>query len=300
MRHEFFIGVDGGATKTILRLEDAQGRLIGETTGGPTNITRRSAQAVWDEIYAALNPLLAQANLSLFSNNFAFHIGLGLAGCEVPQSYQAFLSIDHPFKTLKLVSDAKVACIGAHGGSDGAIISMGTGVVGFKSCVGLEHKVSGWGFPHDDQGGGAWLGLQAISQTLQCLDQRRPFHALAQAIMQHFAEDRYALVTFANRATSADFGQIAPLVVQLSQAHVPEAIELMVASAQAIDEVYAALLQGHHQPLPCVLYGGLSAAIQPWLGKPLTAQLCDSQASAEVGALMMIKQWVRNCAQQVL
>ena len=63
-------------------------------------------------------------------------------------------------------------------------------------------KVGGWGFPHDDEGGGAWLGLHAVKITLKWLDRRLPESGLARAIYAYFAEDQQQLVTWANQANS--------------------------------------------------------------------------------------------------
>ncbi len=44
------------------------------------------------------------------------------------------------------MTDAHAACIGAHNGADGAIIIIGTGVVGYQTQNGEGVQVGGWGF----------------------------------------------------------------------------------------------------------------------------------------------------------
>ena len=46
------------------------------------------------------------------------------------------------------------------------------GTVAFQIEGDKEYKVGGWGFPHGDEGSGAWLGLEAVRLTLHWLDGR--------------------------------------------------------------------------------------------------------------------------------
>ncbi len=198
MTQSFFIGVDGGATKCIVRVEDEAGRLLGRETSGPANIRLSVSQAL-QSIYTALEKILSPLTMALGDKRFCFHAGMGIAGCEIPAAYQAFLNQPHPFATLIVSSDAHTACLGAHGGNDGAIIIVGTGVVGFQVESQQTMKVGGWGFPHDDEGGGAWLGLHAVRMTLQWLDKRLPVSGIAKAIYHYFDEDQNRLVSRFNQ-----------------------------------------------------------------------------------------------------
>jgi glucosamine kinase len=152
----FYVGVDGGATKTAVRVEDANGKLLGQVIGGPANI-RISVDQAWLSINEALHRILHPVGVSFTHGGYQFHAGIGLAGYEIAEARDSFEKYTHGFNKLVLTSDAHIACLGAHNNNDGAIIIAGTGVVGFQMQAGETHKVSGWGFPHDDQGGGAWL-----------------------------------------------------------------------------------------------------------------------------------------------
>jgi glucosamine kinase len=50
------------------------------------------------------------------------------------------------------------------------LIAIGTGTVGYQIEGDKECKVGGWGFPHGDEGSGAWLGMEAVRMTLHWLD----------------------------------------------------------------------------------------------------------------------------------
>lgn len=285
----FFVGVDGGATKTTVRLEDESGQLLGKASSGPANI-QISTQHAWESIYAALEQVLSP--LHLFDHS-QLKVGMGLAGCEVEEAYQAFLQHPYAFQHLVVSSDAHIACLGAHKAEDGAILIIGTGVVGFQIQADSINKVSGWGFPHDDEGGGAWLGLQAVKLTLQYLDGRIKKSGVAQAVYDYFNQDQQALVVWANQASSREFAQLAPLIIKQAQELDITAIELLRLAADAIERISVALLHAqkeHSSLLPLSLSGGLSNFIQPFLTESLRLRLRPCQMPPESGAIILVKQ----------
>lgn len=295
MAQDIFIGVDGGATKSKVRAEDSAGNLLGQGLDGPSNI-RLSVDATWQAIYQAIEEALKPANISLNDReNFRFHVGMGLAGCEVKEAYQDFISRPHPFTTFKVVSDAHAACLGAHKGRDGSIIVVGTGVVGFQVEEGKATKVSGWGFPHDDLGGGAWLGLEAVRLTFQWLDHRTEKSPLVEDVFDFFNKDLEHFVAWANRANSSEFARLAPLVINHSQQEEVAAVRLMKKAAHAIDRVGVALGKmqiDKEKSLPCSLFGGIAPFIEPWLAEDLREHLVPREADANVGALLLVREQV--------
>lgn len=291
---EIFVGVDGGGTKSFVQVMDAKGNLLGEAMGGPGNI-RLSVEQTWFAINHALEKILSAKQISLSDPDYCFHAGMGLAGCETKEAYAKFLQTPHPFTTLKVVSDAHIACLGAHQG-DGAIIIVGTGVVGYQIQAGINSRASGWGFPHDDEGGGAWLGLEAVRLTLKWLDQRSEGSILLQGIYDYFSQDMNKLVSWANKATSTDFAELAPLIIQYSKQNDRWAVNLLQRAANAIHEVANSLVkqQINSSVLPCCLMGGIAPFLVPYLPDDLTQRLVPPKTSACQGALVMIKEVVNK------
>jgi len=292
---DIFIGIDGGGSKSKVRIEDFDGNLLGQAVGGPANI-RLSVEETWRSIYAALEEVLQPQGISLEDKNNRFHVGLGLAGCEVPEAVQAFLKLPHSFTTIQLDTDAHIACLGAHDGAEGAIIAVGTGVVGYQIEAGQGTRVSGWGFPHDDEGGGAWLGLEAARLTFQWLDHRTEKSPLVEDIFSFFNQDVEQFVTWANRANSTEFARLAPIVINHSQQEEMAAVRLMKKAAHAIDRVDHALtkMRKQEKPLPCCLLGGIAPFIEPWLSEELRATFVARAGDANAGAILMIRERVKK------
>jgi glucosamine kinase len=288
----FFIGVDGGASKCTVRVEDEAGNLLGQAVSGPANI-RISVPLAWQSIQNALESVLKPLGVSLHDPDNKFHAGVGIAGCELALAYQAFTRFPHKFHTLVVTTDAHAACLGAHNGQDGTLIIAGTGVAGYQIENGQSVKVSGWGFPHDDIGSGAWLGLEAARVAMQWQDGRTPSSGLAKAVMAHFDHNFDRFVNWANQANSTAFAELAPLVIQVSKAGDAAATQLLRNAARALDAVASALhakqLDKSHT-LPCALAGGIAPFIQPFLGDSLRSRLTPCQLPPEAGAILFIRQ----------
>ncbi|MEO8402632.1 MAG: BadF/BadG/BcrA/BcrD ATPase family protein [Gammaproteobacteria bacterium] len=294
MAEDIFIGIDGGATKCKVRVENSNGDLIGQAIGGPANI-RLSVDKSWEAIYHTLSEALKSTAIRLNDKAYRFHIGLGLAGCEVAEAVDEFLSHPHTFTTIQLTSDAHVACAGAHQGRDGSIIIVGTGVIGYQIQKGKGTRVGGWGFPHDDEGSGAWLGLEASRLTFQWLDHRAEKSPLVEDVFAFFNHDVERFTTWANRANSSEFARLAPLVINHSQQEELAAVRLMKKAAHAIDRVSTALFKmqlTHEKRLPCSLFGGIAPFIEPWLAEELRVSLVPRQGDANIGAILMIRELV--------
>lgn len=291
---DIYVGVDGGATNCKIRIETAAGELIGNGIGSSANI-RFSVDKSWESIYHALEDALKPSHIRLEDKNYHFHVGMGLAGCEITEAVDDFLSRPHPFKSIQVTSDAHAACVGAHKGKDGIIIIVGTGVVGYQIQEGKTARVGGWGFPHDDEGSGAWLGLEAARQTFQWLDHRIEKSPLVEDVFAFFGNNMERFTLWANQANSSEFARLAPLVINHSQQEEVAAVRLMKKAAHAVDRVAHALFKmqaSHENPLPCSLFGGIAPFIEPWLSDELRTLLVPRQADANVGAILMIRETV--------
>lgn len=289
MTHSLYIGVDGGATKCIVRVEDEKGQLLGRETSGPANI-RLSVTQAFDSVHSALNRILARLDIRPNDPAYRLHAGMGLAGCEVLSAYQAFLALPHRFDTLVLASDAHAACLGAHGGKDGAIIIIGTGAVGFRVEDKRVTKVSGWGFPHDDEGGGAFLGLQAVRHTLQVLDGRLAPSLLSGRLFARFEGNMETFVEWMNQANSTAFAELAPLVIESGKAGDTAAQDLMQQAGSAIDRIASALYVAHPDAAkPIALVGGLAPFVEPYLSQSLRTRLLPCKLTPDAGAIFLVR-----------
>jgi glucosamine kinase len=289
---DVFIGIDGGGTKTKAIAEDINGIVLGRAKGGPANI-RLSVEKAWHSILTTSQKALDESKIKLNNKKIRFHACFALAGTEIPQACQNFLKKKHPFTTIMLVSDAYAAAIGAHEGKDGAIIIIGTGVAGYSVIDQKGHQINGWGFPHADEGGGAYLGLKAIRLSLKWLDGRGKKTALLARIFQHFNNDLSKLIIWANRANSTDFASIAPFVIDYVKKKDKTAIYLIRQAAEEINLLATALTKDKPK-IKIALFGGIAPFVKPWLSKSLRAKIMLRKHGATDAAVYLIRKKVKK------
>jgi glucosamine kinase len=128
------LGVDGGATLCRARLQAMSGELLGEGMAGPANI-RLGLQQSFSSVLEATTECLRQAGLA--PGDLARIVAcLALAGASEPGALAQAQQHGHPFCKAMITTDARAACIGAHGGRDGGVLVVGTGTVGWAELAG--------------------------------------------------------------------------------------------------------------------------------------------------------------------
>lgn len=216
----YILAVDGGGTKTRAALAPWDGARVVEAVGGPCNLYQDPVGGL-AEIRALWQRLCAEAGLEPASAAAATVVSAGLAGTSAPGSGELFRAELGDFKARHLSSDGYVALIGAVEGRPGALLAIGTGVVGFRLHASGEHRqLGGWGFPIGDRGGGAWLGLRALGDWLERLD---GYGADAESALWPLLESRLgsapsAILAWLKGARPAEFASLAPLVVETAAA----------------------------------------------------------------------------------
>ncbi len=292
----YFVGIDGGGTSCRARIKDAQGNFVGEAKTGSANIML-GAEIALASIIESISLAADQGGLS--QHDFSsMHVGLALAGAEHKASWQAFMSLSHPFASMTLNTDAYGACLGAHNGKDGAIMIAGTGSCGIY-LKGLEqHVVGGREFPISDQGSGAMMGLRLIQQVLLAQDGIRANTPLAQHVMQHFENDVDNVVAWSKQALPRDYGQFSPEIFQYAQQGDELAIEMLKQTASDI-EMFLVALNKCGATRICLM-GSIAERILHWLSPPVQQWIVTPQFDAIEGALMFAGKPKHNLYSQMV
>jgi glucosamine kinase len=280
-----YLGIDGGGTRCRARIEDENGRLLGEASSGPAT-TRIGVEKAWRSIMESTEAAAAQA--SLVREDFArMHAGIGLAGLGRRGAEGALNRIAHPFASIVFVSDGMAACLGAHSGADGAIVVAGTGSVGVGLIGGREIRLAGYGFPVSDEGSGADIGLQVVRLALRAADRRGEMTPLLSEVLEAFDHDPYQAVAWSEEARAGDYAALAPVVMRHANQGDPVGRRIVERAADAIGDLLDLFLARGIERLSLV--GGLSDAIAPWLTPDLRARLKRPDADAAAGALLVAR-----------
>lgn len=280
-----YLGIDGGGTRCRARIEDESGRLLGEASSGPAT-TRIGVEKAWRSIMEATEAAAAQAGLS--REDFAgMHAAAGLAGLGRRGAEAALGMIAHPFASIVFISDGMAACLGAHSGTDGAIVVAGTGSVGVGLIGGREIRIAGYGFPVSDEGSGADMGLQVVRLALRAADRRFELTPLLSEVLRAFDCDPYQAVAWSEEARAADYAAFAPIVMRHASQGDPVGRRIVERTADAIGDLLDLFLAKGIERLSLV--GGLAEPITPWLTPDLRARLKRPDADAAAGALLVAR-----------
>ena len=280
-----FVGVDGGGTGCRARLENAEGCLLGTGIAGPAAL-RIGIDSAFAEVEKACRAALEEARLGPNSLS-SVHAGIGLAGVGRKGALEQLTLRPHPFRSVVYAHDATIACIGAHGDRDGAIVIVGTGSIGFAIVGAREFRVGGYGFPISDEGSGADLGLHAIRLALRAHDERAVGTSLTREVMTRFHNDPFEVVAWTEHATATDYATFAPLVMRHADAGDPIARRIVRDAAEQIDELARRLSECG--ALPIALLGGLASSMQPWLAPDVQRRLVPIEGDAVDGALHLAR-----------
>ncbi|WP_175405066.1 BadF/BadG/BcrA/BcrD ATPase family protein [Salinimonas lutimaris] len=284
----YYLGVDGGGTKCKARLEDAHGRLIGEALAGPCNPAQDENTARLS-VLQAVTTIISQAGLSetIFASTTAC---LGMAGVNIPRYYTLAQHWQLPFANTKITTDLHIACRGAHNGQHGAILITGTGSSAFVENPPNHASFGGHGFPLGDKSGGAWLGWKALSLTLETLDGVHPPNAIAESICHslglHTASD---IVGAALHYRPADYGRLAPLIIELCEGNCPQAVAVAREGADYLTMIIKQLQR--YKPARIAHIGGLASFWQTWLPDSVSTLLTPASDSPESGAVALARHY---------
>jgi glucosamine kinase len=280
---QIFLGIDGGGSHCRARIRDQAGNLLGQASGGASNIYQDFDGTI-ATIIATAKSAAAQAGEAVE----ALHAGLGIAGIVTSVGIDKLSQIHLPFRSVTVNNDAHAACIGAFCGGDGGIVITGTGSVGYAIIGGQPQIVGGWGFQIGDHGSGAWLGHHAVRRAALAMDGLIEPTELIKTIWRLLGGTRMELSHWSEQAKPVDYAELAPYVFDSASNGDVVGTSVVVEGAAAISSICHALLARGAKRL-CLL-GGLSSVYPNYLDADIKAFLVAPQADAMDGAIMMARQ----------
>ena len=189
------------------------------------------------------------------------------------------------FGKVSAENDAVTACLGAHGGADGAIIIAGTGSAAMARVNGKSTVLGGRGFIVGDDGSAARIGLDAVRAAAKASDGLGPSSPLTDVVLGRLGGDVVALVAWAANAKPGDYGALAPLTI--AEAHEGDKIALSIVE-NAVDAI-SVLLKSIRAvgAAKVALVGGLGPALRPFFDPKLSESLLDPRFDACEGAILL-------------
>ena len=276
-----FAGVDGGATHTRLRLADAEGNTLAEARGGRSSLTLGVEPAV-----RIVSDLLANASRRAgLPLELRPRIACGLAGHRNLARAQAFATQMWEHGDVEVVSDGYAALLGAHEGRPGSLVVAGTGSIGMRlDAQGATSQIGGWGFPIGDEGGGAWLGFEALRAAVRSYDDSTADDRFLSDLRIRCGGGHNDILEWLTHANATQFAALAPYVVKAARDGQPMALALVHRAGEELARIVDLL--DPRGATPVALTGGLAEPLRPYLPPALRERLTPPKADALAGALL--------------
>lgn len=224
---KYIIGIDGGGTKTSVKVFSTNGEFIAKTVTGGTNYNFDGIDAAVGNLVSAINSLCPDAE--------ELYIGFGDSSIDEnsENSRTEKFSIRLLEKLNKRIhiyirSDAFMALYGHTRGGEGVMMISGTGAMGLACDKnGQLYTVGGWGRLTGDEGSAYYIALSGIKAALRAYDGIGSATSLTELLPQHFNRDKMRELIDVFYATPPP--EIAPFAQVVSeQAKLGDAVSLSI------------------------------------------------------------------------
>jgi N-acetylglucosamine kinase-like BadF-type ATPase len=179
----YFLGFDGGGTKTDCVLLDASGGVTGEGHGGPSNPLRCGYDVAFSSLREAAAEALVAGKIELSG---VTGVCAGIAGAgrrNVVRRLMVFLAQEFPTAVGKVTTDHEIALEAAVGTGPGVVLIAGTGSVAYgQNAAGETARAGGYGPWIGDEGSAFEIGRRAVSAVARTRDTDAPATMLGEMI----------------------------------------------------------------------------------------------------------------------
>ncbi|MCA0986925.1 N-acetylglucosamine kinase [Guptibacillus algicola] len=255
----YYIGIDGGGTKTEAFLCDHDGRLIAKGVAGSTNIKSRSVEEVRKEIQQVMKALTC--NLVKPEIEAIYVSTAGGDRVEDQERWKTWLleSLPEFSGMITVTNDAYGAIASGTFSLEGTVLIAGTGSIAYSISRNKPSiRAGGWGYLFGDGGSGYAIGRQALNVLTEMHDNIREkdeafvrsmlsFLTLKNAseIITSIYEDGYPRLKIAS---------LAKCVIMLGEQHNPIALRILDDACEALLKLVKVV---HDDTKSIVLCGGL-------------------------------------------
>lgn len=264
---QFYLGIDGGGTRTRAFAVDAEGTTAGWGEAGAGNPNHATPEELRQHLGSAIQ--LAFRSLGISSAQCAAAFA-GLAGITTGAARQEVVRLvsDCGLAHARIAADhdIRIALAGGLGGRPGIALIVGTGSSCYaRAADGRTWQTGGWEALISDEGSGYFLGLEAMIAAARMADGRTAESPLKTTVFRwlgigHISE---ILARLHDPGLSrADIAAFAPEVIQFAASGDTVAGEILgrgaALLAEMVEAAYRMLPTG---PAPqVVITGGLGTA----------------------------------------
>jgi N-acetylglucosamine kinase-like BadF-type ATPase len=236
----YFLGFDGGGTKTECVLMNSADQVLARTYAGPSNPFRIGIESAARAVDEAASLALEDAGVS---RAVIVAIGAGLAGTAAPdlkEGMRAALRDAFPGAAITVLTDLEAA-LAAAGEGPAIVLVAGTGSAAIgRNAQNEIFRAGGYGPHASDQGSAFDIGRQAVAAAMRERQESGSDSALGRKILLQLGFDDWsALQRRAETSPDAVYPKVFPVVSAAADAGDPVACKILLDSANHLSELVA-------------------------------------------------------------
>lgn len=208
----YYLGIDGGGTKTTCAVGDERS-LLATATAGPSNIVRVGEFKARESLLEGVKQACAAAHIAPDQIVRTFVGGSGAARPELAAIVRRILA-EVLLTPIDVAGDMETALAAAFDDELGVVVNAGTGSFAYgRNRQGTTLRAGGLGFAVGDEGSAHWIGREAVSTVLRAGDRTGEVPVLAAALCKAWGVGSLKdLARAANSVPPPDFSALAPPV----------------------------------------------------------------------------------------
>jgi glucosamine kinase len=271
----FFLGIDGGGTKTRCVVGDENSEL-GAGTSSSSKVQRVGEACARDALAGAVNEACVQAGIS---PRQIIRTCAGITGAARPEiaGIMRDLMTSIVGGHVEIVGDIEIAFEDAFGSGSGVMLIAGTGSIAFgRNEKGESARAGGWGYPISDEGSGQWIGAEAVREALRARDRGHPCGLLNDLIAKLDASSFEDFIVRLNANPSLDFATLFPTVLAASNGGDGAAREILTRAGRELAAMAGTVIER--------LFGNTSTSVATHGGVLATSPIVRESFAKELSA----------------
>ena len=255
----YFLGIDGGGSKTSCLLGDEQS-VLASATGPGSNPIRVGEERSRQTLFAVVREACAAGKVQ---PSQITRTCIGMAGAGRPQIEKHVRAIlaDLVGGEIEVLGDMAIALEAAFRGGPGLIVVAGTGSIAYgRNERGETARAGGWGFAISDEGSGHWIGRAAVAGAMRAHDLGENSVLVSSIMNTWHLGSRDDVVRTANAIPPPDFAELLPQVLTAAAGGDSRANEILTQAATELAQlarIVAERLWRTQQAFRVALAGGV-------------------------------------------
>ncbi len=259
----YYLGVDGGGTKTEAVVVSEQGKVVKRMLLGSSNPNDIGKENMISMLCALVRDIVP-ADATVVDVGMGLS-GLSFSGCK--EELTAALKNVEKVGFVDVCSDVQIALDSAYDG-DGCIAITGTGNVGYLRKNGEHILVGGGGYMIDSSFSGYDLGREALNAVLSEMDGRGETTAITPLVLQKAALPMNEIVKSVYAKGKAYVASFAPTVLEAYDQGDAVACEILKRRTAELQTLfYGVYKRFGAERCTITLFGGLNRRAKELLGK---------------------------------